>query len=79
MEHVAIDPQNTTSVRKVGHHLIPMARDFVYLAVMLDWATRRVLAFIERRTLRPNVEQDKTAVSSVAFTAVIPSESLSVC
>jgi hypothetical protein len=40
MEHVAIGPQNTTSVCKVGHHLIPMARDFVYLAVMLDWATR---------------------------------------
>jgi len=25
---------------------IPMARGFVYLAVVLDWATRRVLAFI---------------------------------
>ena len=28
-----------------GHHLHPMARGFVYLAVVLDWFSRRVLSW----------------------------------
>jgi hypothetical protein len=40
---VAVERPNQDLVH--GHHLHPMARGFIYLAAMVDWFSRRVLAW----------------------------------
>ena len=38
---------------------IPMARGFVYLAAVIDWHSRRVLAWCQHRTTFPQFRRSK--------------------